>query len=218
MITRAALSFVCLAISVAGVACMPNRSVVSSDADVDLAAELSAGYDASVRRDVATLRRATEPFHDLAAAQAAGYPMPMPACIADSTQGGMGRHYFDRKIYDDSLDIAHPEMLLYAPLPGGKQKLVAVEYVVPYRLRPPTSKPPRLFGQDLKRHDEFKYWYLHVWAWEKNSAGLFADWNPAIKCPVGRVIPSDARDLKAVKRGAFDRRYAGNVLKTDLNG
>ena len=35
-----------------------------------------------------------------------------------------------------TLRIEHPEMLLYAPMPDGKQRLVAVEYVVPFRLRP----------------------------------------------------------------------------------
>ena len=149
----------------------------------DAVTELTAGYDASVRRDVEALRAATSAYHDLAKAQAAGYPTTTPACIADSTQGGMGRHYFDRKIYDDSVDVAHPEMLLYAPMPDGSLRFVAVEYVIPFRLRPAAATPPKLFGQSFKPHDEFKYWYLHVWAWDKNSAGLFADWNPAIKCP-----------------------------------
>ena len=148
----------------------------------DPVADLAAGFDASVRRDLATLRDATNAFHDLAVAQAAGYPTTTPACVADSTLGGMGRHYFDRNIYDDSVDISHPEMLIYAPLPGGKQKLVGVEYVIPFRLRPATAAPPRLFGQNFKPHEQYQYWYLHVWAWEKNSSGLFADWNPAVKC------------------------------------
>ena len=146
-------------------------------------ADITSGFDARVQRDVATLRAATNAFHDVAAAQAAGYPTAVPKCIDDSTMGGMGQHYFDRKIYDDTLDISHPEMIIYAPMPGGKTRLVAVEYVVPFRLRPPTATPPRLFGQELKRHEEFKYWYLHVWAWTKNKAGLFSDWDPEITCP-----------------------------------
>ena len=59
---------------------------------------------------------------------------------------------------------------------------MAVEYVVPYRVHAPTEKAPRLFGQALRRYDEFNYWALHVWAWRRNSAGLFADWNPGVKC------------------------------------
>lgn len=136
-----------------------------------------------MRHDVETLRNATANFHDVAKAQSAGYPTTLPKCIDDSTMGGMGRHYFDRAIYDGKLDVAHPEMLIYAPDVTGKpDKLVAVEYVVPFSVLPSTSKAPRLFGQELKRHDDFKYWYLHVWAWKKNKAGLFADWDPSIKC------------------------------------
>jgi hypothetical protein len=149
---------------------------------VDPVAQLTVGFDASVRRDVETLRTATSRFQDLAAAEAAGYPTKLPKCIADSTMGGMGHHMIDRKLFDATLDIAHPEMLVYAPSAGGKIELAAVEYVVPYRARPATEKPPRLFGQEFKRYDEFNYWALHVWAWKKNDAGLFADWNPAVKC------------------------------------
>jgi hypothetical protein len=143
---------------------------------------ITEGFDASVQRDVETLRAATSKYHELAAAEAAGYPTKMPRCIADSTMGGMGHHLIDRTAFDDKLDIAHPEMLIYAPAGNGKVELVAVEYAVPYRAVAATAKPPRLFGQELRRYDEFNYWSIHVWAWRKNAAGLFADWNPAVKC------------------------------------
>ena len=147
------------------------------------AAGFTDGFDATVRRDVETLRAATNKYHDLAAAEAAGYPTAtMPKCIADSTMGGMGHHYIDRKAFDDKLEIEHPEMLIYATDGEGKPELVAVEYIVPYRVLPATEKPPRLFGQELKRYDQYNYWALHVWAWRRNAAGLFADWNPAVKC------------------------------------
>lgn len=146
-------------------------------------AVITEGFSAAVRADIEKLRIATAPYHDVKAAQAVGYPTALPGCVADSTMGGMGRHYFDRAVYDDKLDIAHPEMLIYAPSGNGlPDHLVAVEYVIPFRLLPSTEKPPRLFGQELKRHEEFKYWYLHVWAWQKNSAGLFSDWDPSIRC------------------------------------
>jgi len=150
---------------------------------MDTVSELTSGFDANVRRDIETLRAATNKYHDLTAAEADGYPSKLPMCVADSTMGGMGHHYIDRKLFDEKLEIEHPEMLIYAPAPGGKVELVAVEYVVPYRVLPSTEKAPRLFGQELKRYDEFKYWSLHVWAWRRNAAGLFADWNPAVKCP-----------------------------------
>lgn len=167
------------ALLVANAACAGRARPDTGDAFSDLAA----GFSAAVRRDVETLRAATNKYHDLAAAEADGYPSKVPMCIADSTMGGMGHHYVDRKLFDEKLEIEHPEMLIYAPAPGGKVELVAVEYVVPYRVLPSTEKAPRLFGQELKRYDEFKYWSLHVWAWRRNAAGLFADWNPAVTCP-----------------------------------
>jgi hypothetical protein len=144
---------------------------------------ITEGFPEEVRRDVERLRNATATYQDVRAAQAAGYPTNLPKCIADSTMGGMGRHYFDRKIYDATLDVTRPEMLIYAPDATGKpDKLVGVEFVVPFSLVPSTEKAPRLFGQELRRHEEFKYWYLHVWAWKLNKAGLFSDWDPSIRC------------------------------------
>lgn len=158
------------------------RRATSTSTRVDPVNTLTEGFDASVRHDVERLRAATDKYHDMAAATAAGYPSKLPACIADSTMGGMGHHYIDRTLFDDKLEIERPEMLIYAPSEGGKLELVAVEYAVPFRAVPKTEEPPRLFGQELKPYDQFNYWAIHVWAWRRNQAGLFADWNPAIKC------------------------------------
>jgi hypothetical protein len=149
---------------------------------MDSVATLTTGFDDNVRRDVESLRNATNKYHELAAAEADGYPTNLPACISDSTMGAMGYHFIDRKAFDDKLDIAHPEMLIYRPTGNGKVELVAVEYAVPFRAVPATAKPPRLFGQELKPYTQYNYWALHVWAWRHNAAGLFADWNPAVKC------------------------------------
>jgi hypothetical protein len=37
-------------------------------------------------------------------------------------------------------------------------------------------------GRELFREDERNYWYVHMWVWKVNPAGLFADWNPAVAC------------------------------------
>lgn len=137
--------------------------------------------DSNVTRGLERLRAATAPFRDIASAQAVGYPTATPPCLS-SAIGGMGQHYVNRSHMDDKLDLEHPEILLYGPGPDGKQKLLGVEYIIPYRVRPPESQPPSILGQDLKRSAELRLWYLHVWAWEENSSGLFADWNPAVKC------------------------------------
>jgi len=154
----------------------------STSARIASVDQLTEGFDANVRRDVERLRAATDKYHDMAAATAAGYPSKVPACISDSTMGGMGHHYIDRALFDEKLEIDRPEMLIYAPIADGKLELVAVEYAVPFRAVPRTEKAPRLFGQELKPYDQFNYWAIHVWAWRRNAAGLFADWNPAIKC------------------------------------
>ena len=167
-----------LVVAAAATACVGR----TTSARIDPVDTLTEGFDRNVRRDVEKLRAATDKYHDMAAATAAGYPSKVPACIADSTMGGMGHHYVDRTLFDEKLEIERPEMLIYAPSADGKLQLVAVEYAVPFRAVPKTEKPPRLFGQELKPYDQFNYWAIHVWAWKRNAAGLFADWNPAVKC------------------------------------
>lgn len=135
-----------------------------------------------VADDLARLRAATAGFRDIAAAHAAGYPTATPPCLANPPAGGMGHHYVNRAHVDGRLELERPEILLYAPDGSGKLKLVAVEYIIPYRILPAESEAPRIFGQPLRQSDQLKLWYLHVWAWEENPGGLFADWNPAVTC------------------------------------
>ena len=145
-------------------------------------AKASDPRSSDVARDLERVRAVTAPFKDIAAAQAAGWPTSNPPCLASPSAGGMGHHYVNRAHVDDKVEVERPEILLYAPDGNGKQKLVAVEYIIPYRIRPRDADPPTIFGQPLRRSDELSLWYLHVWAWEENSNGLFADWNPKVKC------------------------------------
>lgn len=139
--------------------------------------------DRSIANDLERVRKATKAFQDTAAAHAAGYPTAtMTACLSDSSAGGMGHHFVNRALLVDSLDLERPQILLYAPAPGGKLKLVAVEYIIPYSLHPREAEAPRIFGRPLRQNDPLKLWNLHVWAWEENPAGLFAEWNPAVHC------------------------------------
>ncbi|MGQ0641745.1 MAG: hypothetical protein ACT4P6_13430 [Gemmatimonadaceae bacterium] len=140
-------------------------------------------YPPDVARDLEIVRSATAPFRDIAAAQAAGWPTSTPPCLANPMAGGgMGQHYVNRAHVDGKLELERPEILLYAKDESGKQKLVAVEYIIPYRIRPRDAEAPTIFGEALRRSDELNLWYLHVWAWEENKNGLFADWNPKVTC------------------------------------
>ena len=142
----------------------------------------SSEHDAAVERDVKRVRAATAPYRVLDSAVAVGYPREVRSCIEHLPRGAMGFHHVNRALLDDQLEIHRPEILLYARTAAGDYKLTGVEFIVPYTARPRDAEPPTVMGQKLKRSDSLKLWYLHVWAWEENPSGLFADWNPAVKC------------------------------------
>lgn len=163
----------------------------------------STGLDAAIRDQaevhgpavsagLARVRAATAPFAELDAAVAAGYARDVAECYADPHHGAMGFHHLRRDLVDARVDLERPEILLYERK-AGRSVLNGVEYIVPYTRWPRDSVPPTVMGQPLKRSDVLGLWYLHLWAWTRNPAGLFADWNPAVRCPadaVPRTLPS----------------------------
>lgn len=147
---------------------------------------ITRGYDAGVAAAVTRSRAATQSYRSLDSAVAAGYPRDVADCIVHAHHGAMGYHHLNRAYVDAKLDVERPEMLLYQRMPDGTYQLNGMEFIVPYRFYSRDSVPPVLFGQKLKQEDNFKYWYLHVWAWTKNTDGLFADFNPSVTCPDGK--------------------------------
>lgn len=141
---------------------------------------LPTGFGEPVDRDVAALRAATAHFRDPGEAVRAGYPA-VEACIAHPERGAMGLHYTHPGLTDATLEVERPEVLVYERLDDGTLRLNGVEYIVPIADWP-RSEPPRIMGQDLKRASALGIWYLHVWNWTANPSGLFADWNPDVKC------------------------------------
>ena len=139
---------------------------------------------AAENRDLATLRASTAGFHRFDVAKQAGYTfLFMNMCMEDGSPaklGGMGYHYVNTTLLDGSVDVANPEALLYAPDRNGRLDLVAVEYVIP-KAAWSAAQPPELFGKQFKLN-AFDLWALHVWVWEKNPSGLYADWNPRVSC------------------------------------
>jgi hypothetical protein len=93
----------------------------------------------------------------------------------------MGYHFQNNALLDTTLDVDHPEVLVYERKPDGGFKLNGVEFLVPIAAWT-APEPPRVMGQALKRADRLGIWYLHVWTWEASPSGLFADWNPRVKC------------------------------------
>jgi hypothetical protein len=93
----------------------------------------------------------------------------------------MGWHYMKEKLVDERFDPARPELLVYADDPcGGKRKLVAVEYAVPFAL---SKRAPQGFigrADEWDANQTFELWTLHAWLYEYNTDGVFAAFNPRV--------------------------------------
>ena len=91
----------------------------------------------------------------------------------------MGWHYLKESILDEHFEWTKPELLVYADDPcGGKRKLVAVEYAVPFAL---SKRAPAGFvgrADEWDANQTFKLWTLHAWVYEFNPDGVFAPMNP----------------------------------------
>ena len=135
-------------------------------------------------KDLATLRAATARFHRFEVAKDAGYTfLFMNMCMVDQSPnkaGGMGYHYVNTNLLDDKVNVSTPEAIMYAPGPNGQLRLVGVEYVIP-KDKWTSTDAPTLFGKSFKLN-AFDLWALHVWVWEDNPSGLYADWNPRVSC------------------------------------
>ncbi len=129
---------------------------------------------------VELVRRATEQFRDVRLAEAAGY-RPGP-CVSGRNGGAMGIHYINAAYLDDQPPVvAEPEALIYEPMPGGRLRLVGVEYIT---LAGPAVLEGHLLNYtgSANRYGLPEFWELHVWAWKNNPNGTFADWNPRVSC------------------------------------
>jgi hypothetical protein len=137
--------------------------------------------------DIAKVRAAIAPYHNLDAAIADGWGLVagLDHCFA-SDEGGMGIHYINlERLGDPTLDPLKPEALVYHELPNGKLKLGAVEYIVPVDAWE-GDHPPEVLGRHLHKLEPVPgvhVWGLHVWLFTINPDGMFADWNPRVSCP-----------------------------------
>ncbi len=149
-----------------------NAQDTSDQANVPTAESLSV----STIIQLARARRATARYKELARAEADGY------VNIDVSEEGEGLHYVNFSLVDATFDPEHPEVLLYARLPGKNcLELVAVEYVVPLAL---SSGPPAGFAgnHDVWRQDSegLGLWELNAWIWLHNPNGIFAFLNPRV--------------------------------------
>ena len=158
------------------------------------------GYAAaasSQRSSVADAVAATAAFHDLGAAQAAGYTIHVQelsgaTCIANGALGAMGDHFANgsRLVDRGVIDATAPEALVYERRNNGSYKLVALEYIVFQAdwQAAGHSSPPALFGRTFdftpspNRYGLPPFYSLHAWIWKPNPSGLLFAWNPRVSC------------------------------------
>jgi hypothetical protein len=138
------------------------------------------------------VRAATAQFLDINAARRAGFVQGTP-CVSGPDAGAMGVHYvMPSRIGNFVLQADQPQALIYEPLPGGAYRLVGVEFIVlasVWQAQPDgDTTTPALEGDLMNyigapnRYGLPAFYELHVWAWEDNPKGSFADWNTHVTC------------------------------------
>jgi hypothetical protein len=135
----------------------------------------------------AQVREATAAYRDVNQAIAAGYQQ-FGGCVSGPEGGAMGVHFVNGALVDDTIDVNHPEALVYE-MEKGVARLVGVEYISPAPVWDASHEgPPVLNGQHFhlmgtpNRYRLPALYELHVWAWRENPKGTFADWNPLVSC------------------------------------
>lgn len=134
-------------------------------------------------------------FQSVDSAVARGYRREVKECLVHEHHGAMGYHHVNPRLVDGKLELEQPEILLYERGSDRSYRLVAAEYIVPFSAWPRDSTRLYLLEQPLKRDDNLRIWYLHVWAWKPNPEGMFANFHPDVKCP-----PGDAKVFRPTER------------------
>jgi hypothetical protein len=137
------------------------------------------------------VRRATARYRDINVALGEGF-VPATPCVSGPNEGAMGVHYvLGSRVGDGVLKAREPEALIYEPQADGSLRLVGVEFIVLVqdwlKNNPPQSTPAleghltNLVGEP-NRYGLPSFYEIHVWAWEDNPNGSFADWNTDVNC------------------------------------
>jgi hypothetical protein len=136
---------------------------------------------------VQMVRDATKQYIDVNNAIKDGYA-PFLGCVSGSDHGAMGVHYVNGNLLNGTIDVAHPQALIYEPS-NGQMKLVGVEFItLATSWLQNNSSPPVLEGQVFlyvdspNRFNIPAFFELHVWAWRDNPQGNFVDWNNHVTC------------------------------------
>jgi hypothetical protein len=145
------------------------------------------------------VREGTARFRDINVAMRDGYAAAT-SCVSGPDTGAMGVHLVHMhngqpdRVADGQLIPEEPEALIYEPQADGSMRLVGVEFIEiasDWNSRNPQG-PPSVAGNlmnlvgEPNRFGLPAFYELHVWAWEHNPRGSFADWNTQVTCEHNR--------------------------------
>jgi hypothetical protein len=140
---------------------------------------------------VAKVRGATKQYRHIDVALSEGWVQATP-CVSGPNTGAMGVHFvLPSRVRSGVLEAGQPQSLIYEPLPDGKLRLVGVEFIIlaeHWAEQHPDGSTPALDGHLLNyvgapnRYGLPAFYELHVWSWEENPVGSFADWNTQVTC------------------------------------
>ncbi|MEO7240941.1 MAG: hypothetical protein ABIW16_06025 [Sphingomicrobium sp.] len=157
------------------------------------------------------LARQLEPYKSVAYARSNGY-IQASGCEAHPTLGTMGYHFVNPRLLGLTppvngringtgtyTGVEPPAILLYGPDGQGGLRLVGIELLVFADAWNAISKdPPKYRGRDYnymadnpatpqdEAHGFMPHYDLHIWLFEHNPSGLYAQWNPALSCGAGQ--------------------------------
>jgi hypothetical protein len=156
--------------------------------------------EATLAHDLAALHAAVAAFADVDAATAAGYA-PSSDCMAGHL-GAQGIHYAKDALFEPSVALQTPQLLMYEPRADGSLRFIGVEYLVFQQAWHDAGRVgrPALLGQTFGLNETLldePFYLLHVWIGQFNPSGLFADWNPLVDC--GDMTARDPVDARGVR-------------------
>ena len=139
----------------------------------------------ALARDLATLHAAVAAFADVSEAASAGYGSSSECMVSE--HGAQGIHYANDALFEPSVALEAPQVLMYEPLADGSLRFLGVEYMVFQKAWHDAGhvERPTLLGQVFDLNETLldePFYLLHVWVSQFNPSGTFANWNPLVDC------------------------------------
>ena len=154
------------------------------------AAAAATAHAGPLSPELQAVRAAVAKYHSYDEALAAGYSAAGEPCVS-SPAGTMGYHASNAAlIRSGRIDPLKPPILLYVPRADGSLGLAGVEYWkadADQNIATDDDRPS-LFGQPfngpMPGHNPTMpiHYDLHVWVVGENPAGVFAQFNPSLRC------------------------------------